>query len=181
MTEIVPSTGFYDFAAKYGEGGSAHVVPADLPERVTEAALRMAVARPERMTAAVRAGLLAPYDTWEHRVAIDRFVHDIPASPLHPTWQTLAQIERSLPQLADWPCLLIWGMRDWCFRPDCLERLQRSLPAAEVHRLADASHYVVEDAHEEIVPILERFLARDPRGDGTPAGGHPLEARGDDP
>jgi len=28
VTEIVPSTGFYDYEAKYGEGGSSHVLPA---------------------------------------------------------------------------------------------------------------------------------------------------------
>ncbi|MCU0961480.1 MAG: alpha/beta fold hydrolase [Pirellulaceae bacterium] len=135
------------------------------------AALHMAVARPERMTADVRAGLLAPYDTWEHRVAIDRFVRDIPASPQHGTWRVLEQIERGLPQLEQRPCLLIWGMRDWCFRPVCLERLMAAFPSAEVHRLAHASHYVVEDAHEEIVPILERFLAdRSNAGDASPDG-----------
>jgi D-alanine-D-alanine ligase len=42
VTDIVPRTGFYDFEAKYGEGGSVHVVPAALPERVTAAAMRMA-------------------------------------------------------------------------------------------------------------------------------------------
>ena len=45
------------------------------------AALRMAVASRERMTPAVRAGLLAPYDSWGHRVAIYRFVDDIPLRP----------------------------------------------------------------------------------------------------
>lgn len=44
VTDIVPRSGFYDYDAKYGEGGSVHVVPADLPPRVTEAALRMAEA-----------------------------------------------------------------------------------------------------------------------------------------
>jgi D-alanine-D-alanine ligase len=42
VTEILPRTGFYDYEAKYGEGGSTHVVPADLPAPVTERALRMA-------------------------------------------------------------------------------------------------------------------------------------------
>lgn len=123
------------------------------------AALRMAVAKPERMTAAVRAGLLAPYDSWEHRVAIDQFVQDIPSSPRHPTWATLEALERALPSLAPRPCQMIWGMRDWCFRPDCLDRLLRSFPQAEAHRFADASHYVVEDAHERIIPLMESFLA----------------------
>jgi D-alanine-D-alanine ligase len=44
VTDIVAATGFYDYEAKYGQGGSRHVVPADLPERVTEAAKRLAAA-----------------------------------------------------------------------------------------------------------------------------------------
>jgi haloalkane dehalogenase len=111
------------------------------------------------MTREVRAGLLAPYDSWEHRIAINGFVRDIPASEKHPTWQTLEQIEAALPQLSDRPCQFIWGMKDWCFRPICLDRLLDSFPSARVDHLADASHYVVEDAYERIVPILDRFLA----------------------
>jgi D-alanine-D-alanine ligase len=42
VTEIVPSTGFYDYAAKYGEGGSRHVVPAPMPAAAFERALRQA-------------------------------------------------------------------------------------------------------------------------------------------
>lgn len=42
VTEIVPSTGFYDYEAKYGEGGSVHVVPARMPREDYDRALRMA-------------------------------------------------------------------------------------------------------------------------------------------
>ena len=42
VTEIVAATGFYDYEAKYGDGGSRHVLPAVLPPRVFEAALRLA-------------------------------------------------------------------------------------------------------------------------------------------
>jgi len=122
------------------------------------AALSMAVEKPERMTTDVRAGLLAPYDNWANRVAIDRFVRDIPLSPLHTTWRVLEGIENGLDALADLPIALIWGMRDWCFRPECLERFIRHWPRAEVHRLEDCGHYVVEDAHERIVPIVRHFL-----------------------
>lgn len=131
------------------------------------AALSMAVEKRERMTADVRAGLLAPYDSWTNRVAIDRFVRDIPFSPRHPTWRTLAQIEAGLPALADMPIQLIWGMRDWCFRPQCLDRFIGHWPQAEVHRLADCGHYVVEDAHERIVPLMHDFLQRPGHCPGT--------------
>jgi haloalkane dehalogenase len=122
------------------------------------AALTMAVCHRERMTPPVRAGLLFPYDNWDHRIAIQRFVADIPLTRRHPTWQTLEEIERGLPTLAEKPTMMIWGMRDWCFTPACLERLLVSFPQASVHRFEDAGHYVVEDAHERIVPLVRSFL-----------------------
>lgn len=39
VTEITTLREYYDFAAKYESGGSRHVLPADLPNAVTEAAL----------------------------------------------------------------------------------------------------------------------------------------------
>jgi D-alanine-D-alanine ligase len=42
VTEIEAATGFYDYEAKYGEGGSVHYLPARLPEAVTERALEQA-------------------------------------------------------------------------------------------------------------------------------------------
>lgn len=123
------------------------------------AALRMALARRARLEPAVAAGYVAPYDSWNHRRAVYGFVADIPGGLRHPTWQTLSEIESQLPTLADRPALLVWGMRDWCFRPDCLERFVRVWPQAEVHRLADVGHWVLEDAPEDTIPLVEHFLA----------------------
>ncbi len=122
------------------------------------AALTMAVEKPERMTPEVRAGLLAPYDSWENRVAIWRFVADIPLFKRHPTYRTLVELEAQLPTLANRPVQLIWGMRDWCFTDVCCQRLQVSFPQATVTRLPDAGHYVIEDAHERILPLIKQFL-----------------------
>ncbi len=44
VTEIVPRTGFYDYEAKYGEGGSDHVVPARIPSPIAERCKAQAVA-----------------------------------------------------------------------------------------------------------------------------------------
>jgi D-alanine-D-alanine ligase len=44
VTEIRPRTGFYDYDAKYGEGGSVHVLPAPMPP----AAFARALAQSER-------------------------------------------------------------------------------------------------------------------------------------
>jgi haloalkane dehalogenase len=124
------------------------------------AALWMATEKPDRFTPAVRAGLLAPYDHWANRRAVYQFVADIPMSRRHPTWRTLQDLEANLPRLAHMPAVFFWGMRDWCFRPDCLDRLLQSFPDAEVHRFDDAGHYVVEDAHERIIPRLAQFVSQ---------------------
>ena len=42
VTDIQPRTGFYDYEAKYGEGGSIHVIPADIPPHAYAAALAQA-------------------------------------------------------------------------------------------------------------------------------------------
>ena len=41
VTDIIPRTGFYDYEAKYAEGGSVHVVPAEIAPHAFEKALRM--------------------------------------------------------------------------------------------------------------------------------------------
>ena len=42
VTEIVPKTDWYDYEAKYGDGGSIHQLPADIPAEATELALEWA-------------------------------------------------------------------------------------------------------------------------------------------
>ncbi|MBF0250075.1 MAG: D-alanine--D-alanine ligase [Alphaproteobacteria bacterium] len=44
VTEIRTERGFYDFDAKYAQGGSSHQLPADLPKDVYDEALRLAQA-----------------------------------------------------------------------------------------------------------------------------------------
>ena len=121
-------------------------------------ALKEATAKPEHMTPPVRAGFLAPYDSWANRAAVYRFVQDIPLRPSHPSYRTLLNIENGLSQFRMHPVCLIWGMKDWCFTPWFLQKFQEFFPQAEVHRLEDAGHYVVQDAPERVVEILRRFL-----------------------
>jgi haloalkane dehalogenase len=128
----------------------------------SRAALTMAVSKPKRMTAAVRAGYLAPYDSWAHRVAVHRFVQDIPLRPSHPSYSRLVRVEEGLAQFRDRPMLLPWGEQDWCFTPDFRREFERRFPQAESFPLADAGHYLFEDAHERVIPRMRQFLAKNP-------------------
>lgn len=124
------------------------------------AALVMATNRRGGLPREVQAGLIAPYDNWQHRIATHRFVLDIPLHPSHPSYATLSHVENGLSRLSSLPQCLIWGMRDWCFTPRFLRRFEQIWPSAEVHELAQAGHYVIEDEPERCVELVEEFLGR---------------------
>ena len=126
-----------------------------------QAAIKMAVAKGRRLAPLVRAGLLAPYDSYANRIAQLRFVQDIPLSPKHPTWDTMVEIEKGLPQLARKPMLIGWGTQDFCFNDRFLKEWQARFPEASVHAFEDAGHYVLEDAYDRIGPLVTQFLKPD--------------------
>jgi cis-3-alkyl-4-acyloxetan-2-one decarboxylase len=121
------------------------------------AAIFMAIDRLPQLDRNAKDGLLAPYDSPQHRVAIDGFVRDIPMSPKHPTYDVLMQLERALPKLSGLPVKFVWGMKDWCFRPECMERLNLAWPNATRRELSDVGHYVMEEAPTEVVEELHNF------------------------
>ena len=49
-------------------------------------------------------------------------------------------------------------MQDWCFRPECLRLFQQKWPNAVSKELGDVGHYVMEDAPEEAVGTIRKFL-----------------------
>lgn len=124
------------------------------------AATFMATEQKGGLPKSVAAGLLAPYDNWNNRIAIYNFVKDIPLSKSHRTWSVLDTIESRLKELSDWPIMMAWGMKDWCFRPECLDRFNSHWPNAEIHKIADAGHYVIEDAADFVHEKVEDFLGR---------------------
>lgn len=103
-------------------------------------------------------GYLWPYGSWADRVAVSAFVQDIPLQASHPTWPTLQRVEQGVAQFRDRPVQIVWGGRDFCFDDTFLARWRALLPQADVTRLADAGHYVLDDAREDVVPRLTAFL-----------------------
>jgi pimeloyl-ACP methyl ester carboxylesterase len=120
-------------------------------------AARSCVMRP--MTPEIRAAYLAPYDSWANRIAVLRFVQDIPLSPADPAFSLVSEVQENLERLRDVPMLICWGMRDFVFDLDYLAEWERRFPQAQVHRFPEAGHYVLEDASDEIILRVRSFLA----------------------
>lgn len=126
-------------------------------------ATRMAVTR-KPMPRALRDAYCAPYDSWQNRIATLRFVQDIPLAPEDKGYAIVKGVEDELHQFRSVPTLICWGDKDFVFDEHFLAEWRKHLPEAEVHQFADAGHYVLEDAAEEIVPLVSTFLERHPIG-----------------
>jgi cis-3-alkyl-4-acyloxetan-2-one decarboxylase len=114
------------------------------------------------MTRDVRNAYCAPYDSWQNRIAVHRFVQDIPLRPGDRNYDLVTSTQDGLARLAGVPMWIGWGMKDFVFDHHFLDEWVRRFPEADVHRFAQAGHYVLEDEGERIVPLVRTFLAAHP-------------------
>jgi haloalkane dehalogenase len=112
----------------------------------------------KKMEPEVAEGFLSPYDSWKNRIAVHRFVQDIPLHPTHVSWQALTRVEKSLKGLRDKPMLICWGGRDFCFNDHFYQEWQKRFPEAIGNYYSNAGHYVLEDAFAEIMSEFIPFL-----------------------
>jgi cis-3-alkyl-4-acyloxetan-2-one decarboxylase len=110
------------------------------------------------MSRDVRAAYCAPYDSWAHRIAIVRFVQDIPLLPGDRSFGLVSWVQERLSSLAAVPMLVLWGMKDFVFDRHCLDEWVRRFPAAQVIRFSEAGHYLFEDEPEGVTLAVRTFL-----------------------
>ena len=132
-------------------------------------AVRYCVTR-RPMSKAVAAGYLEPYDSWAHRIAVHRFVQDIPLKESDRAYPMVKETGDALVHLVDKPMLICWALKDFVFGHRFLDEWVRRFPGAEVQRFEDCGHYILEDAGEEIIPLIRTFVDGRP---GSRLDGHP--------
>ncbi|MFO8084208.1 MAG: alpha/beta fold hydrolase [Desulfobacterales bacterium] len=120
------------------------------------AALYMASAK--GLEKAVKKSLIAPYNTPGNRLAVLKFVQDIPLIPSDPSYSVVNHTQRNLYRLKDKPMLICWGMKDFVFDNDFLVEWRQRFPEAEVHRFPNAGHYILEDQPDSVLKYINEFL-----------------------
>lgn len=123
-----------------------------------EVALRGTTAHPERLEGAALQAYLAPYPTPASRLALLCWSRDIPLEASDPSFADMRAVEDGLARFARTPALIVWGMQDPVLSAPVLERWRRVWPHARVRTITDASHFVQEDAPEEVLSAIEAFL-----------------------
>ncbi|MEO5628722.1 MAG: alpha/beta fold hydrolase [Thermomonas sp.] len=116
----------------------------------------------------VRSAYVGVYDGWTNAISTLRFMQDIPLDEGDRAWPLVEAAARQLPSYADRPAFIAWGLRDFVFDRHFLDGFIKALPNAEVHPFADANHYVLEDKHDVLVPMIREFLDRHPLDTNPP-------------
>ncbi len=123
----------------------------------SEGAVRSCVTR-RPMPADVARSYCAPYDSWSNRRAVHRFVQDIPLNEQHPSWAAVSKTAQALHRLQSKPMLIGWGARDFVFDDHFLAEWRVRFPQAHVRYFPDCGHYILEDAQEELIPLISDFV-----------------------
>jgi pimeloyl-ACP methyl ester carboxylesterase len=135
-------------------------------------AARVAFKRP--VPKEVRRAYTMPYDSPANRIATLRFVQDIPLGAGDPGFDILLDTAEHLHMLADKPCLIAWGEKDFVFDAPFLEQWSRYFPEAVVHRLPECGHFVLEDGGPALIDTIADFVGIKEDSEHGPAIGiHP--------
>ena len=110
------------------------------------------------LTAEVAEAYRCPYQTASERLAIWKFVTDIPLTPDDVSYPTLQKIEENLNRLVDVPMMFCWGAKDFIFDDDFLACWQKLFPKACYRVYQQAGHLVPEDVPNELVEDFSEFL-----------------------
>jgi haloalkane dehalogenase len=110
------------------------------------------------MSAEVREAYVAPFNSWTNRISTLRFIQDIPLKIGDRNYQLVSDIAASLAQFDKLPMLVCWGLKDFVFDKHFLDEWQHRFPEAQVHAFDDCGHYILEDASDEVVPLIDNFL-----------------------
>jgi len=135
-------------------------------------AARVAFKKP--VSREVRQAYTLPYDSPANRIATLRFVQDIPLRDSDPGFDILLNTAEHLHLLADKPCLIAWGEKDFVFDTPFLNTWLRYYPEATVHRYPECGHYVLEDGGPALIDTIVDFIGiREDSNHGHAIGNQP--------
>ncbi len=107
----------------------------------------------------VMAAYDAPFPTPESKAGPLMFPEQVPTEPEHPNTAPLMAVREALKEWQK-PALVLFGDSDPIFPPQVAEKIAELIPGAlPAETIANAGHFIQEDAGEEVAARIVRFLA----------------------
>ena len=125
---------------------------------------KYAIYNQDKVTPTMLKAYTAPFPNKESTIGAVAFPKDIPIGFLHPSAKFMLETFKNLKKLADRPKILIWGLKDPIFPKlviDLWKSIYRDLKNS-IHLIDNASHFLQEDAPEEIIGYIKSFLEKNP-------------------
>jgi haloalkane dehalogenase len=123
----------------------------------SSAASRVGVKR-KAMPSDVRKAYVMPFNSWKNRISTLRFVQDIPLYESDKSYQLVSDISDSLEKFQKIPTIICWGLKDFVFDKYFLDIWKEKMPHAQINEFDDCGHYILEDASDEVIPLIEQFM-----------------------
>ncbi|MCP4325255.1 MAG: alpha/beta fold hydrolase [Psychromonas sp.] len=106
----------------------------------------------------VRQAYVMPFNSWKNRISTLRFVQDIPLYKSDKNYQLVSDISDSLENFKQIPTIICWGLQDFVFDKHFLDVWKEKMPHAQVNEFPDCGHYILEDASDDVIPLIEQFM-----------------------
>ena len=113
--------------------------------------------RSRKLSRTERSDYRSPYSDWQRRLAVHRFVQDIPLQPSDPSWTTLLDVEKGLSLLDQHPLLLLWGSKDPVFDEGFLAEWRSRFPGARSRVWSECGHLLLDDATMPVISEIRSF------------------------
>ena len=106
----------------------------------------------------IQLGYKLPYLKADDRVAIIRFIYDVPMVPDDHSCESVIEVEHGLWMLREHKMCIIWAVKDWLYPEKYLRKWMTFCPDAKVHRIRSSGRFISEDSLEELKLIISAFL-----------------------
>lgn len=114
-----------------------------------------------QVTPAIKQVYLMPYDSYQSRIAIHRFIQNIPVSKWHPSWMSMIHIQRKLHTLKDVPFYIIWAKWDRFLGSGVFNKWRKYLPDAEFISFERSDFFMFEDEESELFKYVIDVIDND--------------------
>lgn len=120
--------------------------------------IKMGIFNKEKITPLMLKAYEMPFMNDESLIGALAWPKDIPIGNSHPSAAAMLHIRQNMQKLSDKRKILIWGMNDPIFQPRMIDWWNKIYPGIETHRIENASHFLQEDAPDQIINIMKSFL-----------------------
>ncbi len=124
--------------------------------------IKMGMFNKNKITPIMLKAYQAPFPGDEYCKGALAFPKDIPIGNSHPSSAAMMHVRNNLQVLSGKTKILIWGAKDLVFPKWMTKWWNKIYPHIETHVLENAAHFLQEDAPEEIIQLIKKFLKLNP-------------------